>query len=117
MEAQGGEYHHFLQPNQYVEGSKVLTQEELATAIAPGAEPGRLAAAGYPKLRRQGHALAKRGVRFHDATPIYQNEPRTVYADTCCHVNELGNETLARFMVDRILATTDLEALGAPAKE
>jgi hypothetical protein len=88
-------YIHFLQPNQYLPGSKTLTEEELKEDYDPlVAETGRVAT-GYPMLIARGRELAEQGVNFVDLTMLFKNEPRTVYSDTCCHLNALGSTLLA----------------------
>ncbi len=44
------------------------------------------------------------GVRFLDLTDSFQGVEESIYADSCCHINEAGNrilgERIARFVVD-----------------
>jgi hypothetical protein len=89
-------YAHFLQPNQYVPGSKVLTEKERAVAIDPSFAGKERVPQAYPLLIEKGEELRRKGVRFTDLTMIYADEPRTIYNDFCCHVNELGAEIMAR---------------------
>lgn len=111
VRGQGGEYHHVLQPNQYLEGSKRLTDEEMETAYEADDGQAKIAAAAYPLLRKKGEALSAAGLLFHDATQIYNGLDDTIYSDICCHVNDKGNDILARFVVDRVLATTSVPGL------
>ena len=100
------EYYHFLQPNQYVPGTKPLTDEELAKAfrLSRGAEEVRL---GYPLLVAQGRRLREQGVEFFDLSYIYADSAETLYKDDCCHLNERGHELLAAAMMQRIVDATD----------
>ena len=91
----GIRYMHFLQPNQYLPGSKTLTDEERATAYDPDVADTQRVATAYPMLIERGLDLRDQGVDFIDLTTLFQNEPRTVYSDTCCHLNALGNELMA----------------------
>ena len=91
----GIEYYHFLQPNQYVEGSKPLSEEEQRDAITEKLSYGTFVPAAYPLLQEAGVALAAEGVRFHDLTAVFADHPESIYVDTCCHVNRLGNQILA----------------------
>jgi len=92
----GGRYLHFLQPNQYVEGSKSLTGSERREAFHRGPHPYRVAVErGYPLLQRAGLALRNAGVEFHDLTGLFRDEARTIYIDDCCHVNRIGNQQIA----------------------
>lgn len=100
--ANGIAYQHFLQPNQYVEGSKPLSPLELDEALTPGHMYGVMVADGYPQLQRAGAELVQAGVRFHDLTGVYAEVQDTVYVDDCCHVNSLGNRLLATAMAAEI---------------
>ena len=97
------EYYHFLQPNQYVKGSKVLTAEERRMAYSERAEISQSALIGYPILIKQGRKLLERNIKFFDATMVFAKEKETVYIDICCHYNERGKEVLAAYMMDKIV--------------
>ncbi|MDP2045359.1 MAG: hypothetical protein Q8L00_04010 [Deltaproteobacteria bacterium] len=97
------EYYHFLQPNQYVKGSKVLTAEEKRTAYLERPNFSQSALIGYPILIKQGRKLLERNIKFFDTTMVYAKEKETVYIDICCHFNERGKEVLAAYMMDKIL--------------
>ena len=36
---------------------------------------------------------------------LFRDEPRTVYGDTCCHLNRLGNELMAAEIARAISAS------------
>ena len=99
----GMEYYHFLQPNQYVKGSKVLTEEERRTAYLEKVNISQSAIIGYPILIKQGRKLLERNIKFFDATMVFAKEKETVYVDICCHYNERGKEVLAAYMMDKIV--------------
>jgi hypothetical protein len=101
--ANGIVYVHALQPNQYVEGSKPLSAEERATSFDPRHPYRRGAVVGYPLLIQAGQRLAARGVRFIDWTQVYATVEESLYVDSCCHVNELGNELLVDDLVRAIV--------------
>jgi hypothetical protein len=90
----GAEYLHVLQPNQYVEGSKPLSDEERRHAWQPGPRQ-TLVQRGYAILRERGARLRVAGVPFHDLTGLYAARTETIYRDVCCHMNLHGNELLA----------------------
>ncbi|MEE8411341.1 MAG: hypothetical protein V3S47_02480 [Acidobacteriota bacterium] len=99
--ANGITYVHALQPNQYVAGSKTFTAHERRIAIYDRPFKFRDAVEkGYPLLVRRGDSLRDEGVRFVDLTMMFVNEPRAVYGDNCCHLNELGY----RLVAERIAA-------------
>lgn len=89
-------YLHFLQPNQYLPGSKVLTPEEREVAYDPDFTGYERVPLAYPLLREEGRRLREDlGVRFVDLTQLYADEPGTIYNDFCCHVNQLGAARMA----------------------
>ncbi|REJ84942.1 MAG: hypothetical protein DWQ36_18820 [Acidobacteria bacterium] len=112
-EGLGIAYLHVLQPNQYVPGSKPLSDTERRTAfLADHAyRPGVLA--GYPLLRRAGAELSQRGVAFLDATDLFSDAAQTLYVDDCCHFNPEGNTLLADAIVDSLRGS----GLPAPTTE
>jgi hypothetical protein len=83
-------YFHFLQPNQYVPGSKIMKQEELTKAFAENQPYKAVVEVGYPYLRQKGNELRRAGVNFHDLTMIFSDNDNMLYADNCCHLNEQG---------------------------
>lgn len=92
----GFKYFHFLQPNQYVKGSKKLTPEELTTAYEAGEYIYKEAVErAYPMLAEEGRALGNDGVRFIDLTMLFVNEKATIYSDKCCHYNKRGYDLIA----------------------
>ena len=105
--ANDARYFHFLQPNQYVEGSKPFGEEERKIAIDErhNYRPGALS--GYPKLRETGAQLWSEGIAFFDLTPIFADTEEPLYIDSCCHFNELGNEIMGRAIADRIQAAVE----------
>jgi hypothetical protein len=94
-QANGIAYFHFLQPNQYVEGSKVMSPEERAIAIDEDVVFAAPARAGYPLLVDAGKDLRKEGVRFHDLTRMFSTVAVPVYRDNCCHLDRRGGDMLA----------------------
>ena len=97
-------YLHLLQPNQYVAGSKVLSDWEKEHAWSPpnywyrhGVEKG------YPHLFTAGQELSKAGIPFFDITDSFRETRETIYKDTCCHYNGRGNQILAK-RISQIIA-------------
>lgn len=97
----GADYFHFLQPSQYIAGSKPLNAEELATAYEPGWGEQNYAKT-YPMVSEFGVRLREAGVRFIDLTQTFADVTETIYIDSCCHVNPHGERMLAARMVDAI---------------
>jgi len=96
-------YYHFLQPNQYLPGSKPLSAEELRSAYDPGKGHRPIIEAAYPLLQQAGLRLSERGVRFYDLTQVFASVRETLYQDDCCHLNVRGNELLGE-AIGRVIA-------------
>jgi hypothetical protein len=92
---QGGLYMHFLQPNQYVAGSKPMGARERRIAISRDSPYRRPVEVGYPYMRAAGQSLKQAGIWFEDLTMAFADTPRELYSDNCCHVNEDGYHILA----------------------
>ena len=101
-ELAGAEYYHFLQPNQYVPGSKPLSPEERKVAYAPEGPYKFPVERGYPRLTEFSQALQNRGINYFDLTAIFADHPETLYKDDCCHFNYRGRGLLAAEMVRRL---------------
>ncbi|MCX7716882.1 MAG: hypothetical protein N2111_00560 [Candidatus Sumerlaeaceae bacterium] len=108
----GAAYFHFLQPNQYDEGSKTLTEQERKQAFEENNACRPSVLAGYPLLRERGARLSAQGVRFEDLSMIYRDKPQTLWADVCCHPNREGYEIVARRVGQRIREYMDTEPSG-----
>jgi hypothetical protein len=99
----GIKYFHFLQPNQYVPGSKPMGDAERKIAYTekhpyrPGVDKG------YPVLLRQGQELVKQGTNFRELTRLFENVTEPLYIDDVGHVNRRGNEILAERIAETIL--------------
>lgn len=107
VEASGARYYHFLQPNQYLPGSKPMGADERTVAIIPEHPYRRAVETGYPLLQRAGAVLVKDGVRFADLTGAFSTRAEPLYFDSCCHVNARGNAILAELMSELIRRDTD----------
>lgn len=118
-QSHGIAYYHFLQPNQYVPGSKEMTEEEnrIANILIDRKHPKHITRKqaigvqeGYPLLRQKGRMIKESdGVPFHDLTMIFKDEKGSVYKDFCCHFNMFGigkiNVEIARTIVEDHLST------------
>ena len=108
----GAEYYHFLQPTQYLPGSKPLTERELAIAYDSKFEKNRRES--YLLLAQFGEEMKRRNINFFDLTQIFSNNHETLYRDKCCHFNKRGYQLLAEAMLRRILDTTNIPGLAPP---
>lgn len=106
------EYFHFLQPNQYVKGSKTFTPAERRIAVSKR-QPYRIGVElGYPLLREGGRKLAAAGVNFHDLTDVFRNTTKQVYVDSCCHISKEANSELGTILGARILKNYTRKSIG-----
>ena len=93
--ANGIVYFHFLQPSQYVPGSKVMRKEERKIAFKENHPYRQGVEKGYPYLRKAGRDLMNEGVRFYDFTMIFVDNDEVLYRDPCCHVNRKGYKIIS----------------------
>jgi len=100
----GMPYFHFLQPNQYVPGSKPMGSRESASALRRDSLGARLVANGYPLLAQAGERLRSDNVHFHDLRMVFAQIEEPLYIDHCCHVNRKGSEIMAERMANLISA-------------
>jgi hypothetical protein len=104
--ANGAQYFHFLQPNQYMPGSKRLTALEERVAYDPESKYRPSVETAYPLLAAEGgRARAELGLDFHDLTTIYADVAESLYEDDCCHLNDRGSELLADAIVAAMRAS------------
>ena len=92
----GIEYYHFLQPNQYVQGSKPMSEAEKAIAVSKRSLYGNAATEGYPYLIERGKKLKAEGVPYYDLTMIFLQNKKKLYIDNCCHLNAQGYGLVSR---------------------
>jgi len=89
-------YFHFLQPNQYVAGSKPMSAEEQEIAILENHPYRQEAIDGYPFLIGAGKNLSASGVPYYDLTQIFADNEEVLYFDACCHLNQAGYDYIIR---------------------
>lgn len=97
-------YFQFLQPNQYVPGSKPMRAEEKALAYNENHKHRDAVLKGYPLLIETGAELLAAGVVFRDLTGMFAEVEDPVYVDDCCHMGELGNKMMAERIAETILS-------------
>ncbi len=103
LASRGTTYVHVLQPNQYVEGTRTLTDEERRKAFDPNHPYAGVAARGYPYLFEAADDVRKAGVDYFDATRVFADIDQPIYSDTCCHVNRRGKRIFADEVARHIL--------------
>jgi hypothetical protein len=99
--ARGERYLHFLQPNQYVPGSKPMGDAERALALAAQTQRADVPV-GYARLAAAGEELRREGVAFVDLRGVFSRVSEPLYVDSCCHVNQAGYELVADAMATAV---------------
>ena len=99
----GMRYLHFLQPNQYVPGSKPMGDDEKRVAIIADHPYRRAVELGYPLLIKKGKELKQQGISYHDLTNLFADHPEAIYNDGCCHFNQAGIDLMADAVAQAIL--------------
>jgi hypothetical protein len=95
-------YFHVIQPNQYNPTRRVFSEEEKKVAIQEDSRYRAGVIGGYPELLAKGGELKKSGVNVIDAANVFDGVQGAVYADTCCHYNELGSSVFSSFVANSI---------------
>lgn len=103
-DAMGIKYLHFLQPNQYVRGSKPMGAEEREAAILEHHPYQEGVEVGYPYLINEGAWLRERGVNFHDLTMMFADNDDVLYRDKCCHLNKKGYDLVIQRVLREVKA-------------
>lgn len=96
--AQGGEYIHLLQPNQYILDSKPMGDAEKKTALVLDANPSFFnvnVPPGYAALLKKASWLDEQKVHFFDLHMVFKSSSKPLYVDSCCHISAQGNEIIA----------------------
>lgn len=101
-DANGAKYYHFLQPDQYVEGSKPMADAEKKQAVNEKSPFKKGVTQGYPALVAAGNELKAAGTNFTDLTMVFSEHPEILYVDDCCHVNREGYDIVARRIYETI---------------
>lgn len=107
--ANGIEYYHVLQPNQYLPDSKKLSPDEIKQAYDPAHPYRDPVVKGYPLLRARGKSLSEKKVHFLDLTDIFIHNDETFYSDTCCHLNQNGYNIVVDRIMEYIQSETKLK--------
>lgn len=100
----GARCFHFLQPNQYVPGSKPMPAAERALAWRADYPYRSAVEQGYPLLRQAGARLRAQGAHFEDLTQLFARVNEPLYVDDCCHVSPAGSAALGRAMGHAVAA-------------
>ena len=96
-------YFHFIQPNQYYPTKRLFTEKEKGFAIVKDSPYIEGITKGYPLLLSKVDDLQKAGVNVFSGVNILDNIKETVYKDSCCHYNLVGQELFANYISSSII--------------
>lgn len=96
-------YFNFVQPNQYYPTQRVFTEKEKQFAILKDSPYMEGVTKGYPVLLSKVGDLQKAGVNVFSGVKILDNTKETVYKDSCCHYNLVGQEVFANYISSSII--------------
>ena len=99
-----------MQPNQYIDGAKLLSEWERKNAVLPSGGYGNVYKQSREHIVKQVKFLEQSGVSYYDLSYMFKETPDTLYVDNCCHLNGKGYDIVIRKMVQTILAELDSEA-------
>jgi hypothetical protein len=92
-----------VQPNQYLKNSKTFSEQEKQQEFDPDRiEPNHKL---MTLLRLTADSLRSEKVPIVDLTGIFSATTETVYKDSCCHLNDLGNQIMQEAVVGAISKT------------
>ena len=96
-------YLEIVQPNQYF-SLKVFTQEERDIAINEKSPYLEAIKKGFPHIISHFHRMHQMQINVKSAVSIFDEVNDPVYSDDCCHYNQIGNEILADYVAESMLA-------------
>ncbi len=96
-------YFHFIQPNQYYQTKRIFTQKEKEFAISKDSPYMEGVTKGYPLLLSKVDDLQKARINIFNGVNILDNTKETVYKDSCCHYNLVGQEVFANYISSSII--------------
>ena len=93
---------HVLQPNQYVPGSKLLTETEKRIAYRSDDEYSAfndMIRKGYEAIAREIPELQARGVHIIDGRMLFADVTSDIFIDTMGHINDDGAQIVLEAIV------------------
>ena len=105
-------YFHFIQPNQYVENSKPMNDEERSIALSDDQPYKKGVLLGYAYISNFGTLLKNKGVNLNDLTYLFIDNTDVLYSDNCCHLNKKGYTLVAE-----AVGKTIVKAINVGAKD
>ncbi len=112
----------FLQPNQYVAGSKPFSEEERNRCVLSTEELKRRGWNRYLELNdayaafeRQIPSLRAKGIAVYSLTGVFHDVTETVYKDNCCHMHRPGYDIIGERILEVVLEGVASRSAGGPS--
>lgn len=96
-------YLEVVQPNQYFTPRKFSAKEKTIALsdLSPYKEVVEIC---YPYIETHVNSMQEKGVHVISAVDIFDTTEELVYSDNTCHYNQIGNDILADFIANQIIA-------------
>lgn len=91
-----------IQPTQYLEGSKIFSKEEKELAVDSDPKLQAILKKHWQLLGDAIPEVKKEGVNLLDFRRVFANVSEPVFKDKCCHVNDLGNQIMAKIILEQV---------------
>jgi len=96
-------YFHVIQPNQHYPTERIFpSAEKQMIQESPYHQDARKS---YPVLISKAEQMQKYGINLFNAVKILDETSETVYRDSCCHYNQLGQDILTDYVAQSIIKT------------
>ncbi|MGB3190616.1 MAG: hypothetical protein WBB43_14490 [Limnoraphis sp.] len=96
-------YFHVIQPNQHYPTERTFSSAEKQMIWeSPYHQAARKS---YPVLISKAEQMQKYGINLFNAVKILDETSETVYRDSCCHYNQLGQDILTDYVAQSIIRT------------
>jgi hypothetical protein len=93
----------FLQPSPTVDPAKPFTPAEEQLGLGENPFLMKLHTDRFRTLQERARELRRKGLQIFDISDVFAETQETVYVDGCCHVNQLGNELIARRIIEALV--------------
>ena len=95
----GIDYLEVIQPSQYLEGSKIFSQEEERHVRSD--QSMKVVGEGYSRIMTEDFGISPDSIL--DARFIFADTQRSVYSDNCCHLSQEGERILAYAIARKLI--------------
>jgi len=93
-------YAFFVQPTQYLPGSKILSKKERRFAFALSSL--EQVKESYLKLNKMAKKFKSEKINYFSLSRVFKGNRKTIFVDSCCHINQEGNQIVWEKIVEII---------------